>query len=55
MTKKELRKLYGKKRLELTATEKLKYDDLLLIRFQQLSFENVQLLMTYSPMEEKAR
>lgn len=53
MTKKELRKLYSQKRLELTATQRTKFDDLLLIRFQQLSFENVQLIMSYSPMEEK--
>ena len=53
MTKKELRGIYHKKRLELTETEKLKYNDLLLIRFQQLSFENLQLIMSYSPMYEK--
>lgn len=49
MTKKELRKIYRDKRLNISSKEKLKLDDLLLIRFQQLYFENVQILLTYWP------
>jgi 5-formyltetrahydrofolate cyclo-ligase len=49
MTKKELRNLYKQKRQAISSKEKLKLDDLLLIRFQQLYFENVHILFTYWP------
>jgi 5-formyltetrahydrofolate cyclo-ligase len=49
MTKKELRSLYREKRNTISSQEKLKIDDLLLIRFQQLHFEDVQILFTYWP------
>ncbi len=50
MTKKELRKIYKKKRLAIDSKEKLKLDDLLLIQFQNLSFENIHVLLSYWPM-----
>ncbi len=49
MTKKELRNLYKQKRQAISSEEKLKLDDLLLIRFQQLCFEDVHVLFTYWP------
>ena len=53
MLKHELRKIYKKKRNELTLTERLKLDDLLLIQFQHFAFDSsIQLLMSYWPMEQ---
>src|SRR3954453_23384579 len=49
MTKKELRNLYKQKRQDISSKEKLKLDDLLLIRFQQLYFEDINVLFTYWP------
>ncbi len=54
MTKKELRIKYKAKRLALSENEKMKLDDLLLIQFQKLSFENVQTLLSYEPMPHTA-
>jgi 5-formyltetrahydrofolate cyclo-ligase len=54
MTKKELREEYRKKRSSINEKEKIKLDDLLLIRFQHLSFDDVQVLMTYAPMQHTA-
>lgn len=52
MTKQELRKLYKQKRLSLSATERLKLDDLMLIQLQRLSFDNnVQVVMSFWPIE----
>lgn len=49
MTKKELRNLYREKRNTISSKEKLKLDDLLLIQFQHLYFEDVRVLFTYWP------
>jgi 5-formyltetrahydrofolate cyclo-ligase len=49
MTKKELRNLYREKRNTISSKDKLKLDDLLLIQFQQLYFEDVHVLLTYWP------
>ncbi len=54
MTKKELRTLYRQKRLAITEKEKMKLDDLLLIQFQHLSFNNINVLLTYAPMQHTA-
>src|SRR4051812_35978656 len=51
MTKKELRAQYRQKRSAITEKEKIKLDDLLLIQFQQLPFNNVEVLLTYAPMQ----
>lgn len=53
MTKQALRELYREKRNAL-GHEKLKLDDLLLIQFQQLAFDNVEVLLTYWPMANQA-
>lgn len=49
MTKKELRKIYRDKRAAIPSKEKLKLDDILLINFQQLYFEEVSTLLSYWP------
>ncbi len=51
MTKKELRITYKEKRRAISSKDKLKLDDLMLLQFQQLYFdESVQTLLTYWPM-----
>jgi len=55
MLKKEIRKRYKEKRQQLTASDKLKMDDLMLIQLQRLSFDdNVKMLMSYWPLEQHA-
>jgi len=52
MLKEEIRNLYKRKRLEVSDSEKMKLDDLLLIQLQNLAFdENIQVLMSYWPLE----
>jgi 5-formyltetrahydrofolate cyclo-ligase len=52
MIKKELRKIYKQKRLALSATDRLKLDDLLLIQLQRLTFgNNVHVVMSFWPLE----
>ncbi len=53
MTKAEIRKLYSVKRQELSHSDLLKLDDLLLIQFQKMSFPGVELLLSYMPMQHK--
>lgn len=50
MTKKELRKFYRHKRLEITLQEKTKMDDLLLIQFQKLPLPGIHSLFCYWPI-----
>jgi 5-formyltetrahydrofolate cyclo-ligase len=50
MTKNELRKIYKQKRLSIHSKEKLKMDDLMLIQFQKLSFDNTEVLLSYWPL-----
>ena len=50
MTKQALRKIYKEKRLNISSKDKLKYDDLMLIQFQQFDFGNAESLLTYWPM-----
>src|SRR6218665_3368844 len=52
MTKNELRKIYKQKRLALSAGERSKLEDLILIRFQQLGIEIPDCIMTYAPFEK---
>jgi 5-formyltetrahydrofolate cyclo-ligase len=49
MTKAELRIHYKQKRQGIDPRQKLKMDDLLLIKFQQLYFPQVSVLLTYWP------
>lgn len=53
MLKNEIRKLYKQKRLELSATERLKYDDLLLIQLQRLPLNDVHAFLSYWPLESQ--
>ena len=47
MTKKELRQIYKEKRAAIPSKEKLKLDDVLLINFQRLYFEDISTLLSY--------
>jgi len=50
--KQELRKIYKQKRVALSASERLKLDDLLLIQLQRLSFNNnVKVVLSFWPLE----
>ena len=51
MTKKELRKLYKTKRMDLSEKDKMRLNDLLLIQFQKISFPEVNVLLSYCPVE----
>lgn len=51
MTKEALRKIYKQKRAEITAAEKSKLEDLVLIQFQRLDIFIPALIMTYAPIE----
>lgn len=53
MTKKELRKIYKEKRSQLTPAELSRFDDLLLIRFQQVPTGDASVFLSYQPIEEK--
>ncbi len=50
MTKQALRHLYKQKRLELDEHTMLKYNDLLLIQFQQLVLPPISTILSYWPM-----
>lgn len=52
MLKKQLRKLFREKRNVLTAAEKAKLDDLLLIQFQTVDLPMVSIVFSYWPIEE---
>src|SRR4028118_2057722 len=53
MQKQQLRDIYSKKRSELSEQERSKLDDLLLIQFQRLPFENVHIVLSFWPMEDR--
>ena len=53
MTKKELRKIYNEKRNQLTHSQKEKLDDLILIQFQKLSLPDINIILSYWPMDGK--
>lgn len=50
MTKQALRQLYKQKRLELDEQTLLKWNDLLLIQFQQLAIPPISTVLSYWPM-----
>ncbi|MET0637616.1 MAG: 5-formyltetrahydrofolate cyclo-ligase [Chitinophagaceae bacterium] len=52
MNKKEIRETYRKKRRELSEQERVKLDDLLLIRFQSAGIPFLESLLSYWPIEE---
>ena len=53
MTKNEIRRIFRAKREALTEKEILIYQDLLLIRFQQLPLPPLQIIHTYLPLHFK--
>jgi len=52
MKKNDIRNIYKEKRLQLSASEKEKMDDLMLIQFQKLAIDIPALIMTYSPIKK---
>jgi len=52
MTKEEARRIYKEKRKELSAPERAKLDDLMLIQFQTLSFPGIDYLLSFWPIGE---
>lgn len=54
MTKEALRQLYRSKRAELHSADRLRLDDLMLLRFQQFDFTSIETLLTYWPMHGQA-
>jgi 5-formyltetrahydrofolate cyclo-ligase len=53
MTKQEARKLYKEKRAALTTPERNRFDDLILIHFQQLPLPHLSYVHTYLAMKDK--
>jgi len=51
MTKKELRKAFKEKRNSLSAAERARFDDLMLIQFQNVDLPFIYSLFAYWPME----
>ena len=50
MTKANIRKEFKKKRLEISDQDLLKWEDLILIRFQEMEIDIADTIMVYSPM-----
>ena len=53
LTKKALRKKYMEKRMAISLSEKSRWEDLMLINFQQLPIDIPATVMSYLPMEQK--
>ena len=53
MQKSDARKLYAKKRKEITPEQRLRWDDLILIQFQTLHLSDIDMLFTYAAMPEE--
>lgn len=54
MTKKLLREQYKTKRASLDGPERLRLDDLLLLKFQQLNYASISTVMSYWPLSNAA-
>lgn len=52
MKKEQLRSLYKEKRMNISAAEKDKLEDLILIQFQKIAFEIPEVIMTYFPFDK---
>jgi 5-formyltetrahydrofolate cyclo-ligase len=52
MLKKEARKIYKEKRMQLSEAERSKMDDLMLIQFQTVELPFLESLLSYWPIEE---
>ncbi|MBV9986672.1 MAG: 5-formyltetrahydrofolate cyclo-ligase [Chitinophagaceae bacterium] len=54
MTKRELRQLYKARRGELAGPQRLRFDDLMQLQFQQFDYSGIGTLLTYWPMSSNA-
>ena len=54
MTKQELRQSYKFKRSQIPLKERLRFDDLLLLQFQQFDYSRIRTVLTYWPMADQA-
>lgn len=52
MLKKEARSIYRKKRQEISISDKMKWDDLLLINFQTLRIPFIDYVLSFYPIEQ---
>ncbi|MBA2744695.1 MAG: 5-formyltetrahydrofolate cyclo-ligase [Flavisolibacter sp.] len=52
MLKKEIRSLFRKQRDSITETERMKWDDLLLIQFQTIEMPFIEFVLSFYPIEE---
>src|ERR1035437_8679459 len=50
MTKKELRNIYKEKRKSISAIDKMKWDDLLLIQLQRIDLNYIETVLSYWPI-----
>lgn len=53
MLKKDIRKLYKQKREEITSSQKLKWDDLILIQFQSVELPFLSAVLSFYSIDEK--
>lgn len=53
MLKKELRKIYRQKRDALTASEKMKFDDLILIQLQTVDLPFIDRVLSFYPLDDR--
>ena len=53
MLKKEARKIYNKKRLEISYSDQLKWNDLILINFQSIEMPFIDAVFSFYPMEDR--
>ncbi len=51
MLKKELRQIFKRKRDNISYTDKLKWDDLILIQFQSIDFPYMDYILSFYPIE----
>ncbi|HEU4471255.1 MAG TPA: 5-formyltetrahydrofolate cyclo-ligase [Flavisolibacter sp.] len=52
MQKKQIRKIFREKRFTISATEKMKWDDLLLIQFQAANIPFIEHVLSFYPIEQ---
>lgn len=52
MTKQQLRKKYLIERKNISSRDKLRFDDLLLLNFQQFNFSSIETVLTYWPIQK---
>ena len=53
MLKKQIRRHYNKQRADLSYSQKIKWDDLILINFQTIDFPFLEFVLSFYPMENK--